>query len=505
MSAIARPPASTDVAPFQPTVKIMRRAGFGKDGPNTESGLNTTANSMAPSKSGSETGDDSQRGTGVVSPTDSVAAKDKASMTREEREAKYKETRERIFKGFEDNDNVENTDANGGLNEVSRANSVNEKKKTKKQRNHDDGFEARSKFNAYYPAVQYPGSTYDQAGNPATFYHAYNAQHHVAMNQPGPLGAAIIHQPYPQPGYQTMPNPAAFPMPMQQMPLMSGPPYNAQTANSPQFSGYSQPTQYYQPTQTQMPMGQHSPAMSSPALSNIQLARPPSQMSDQQWPQNGFPYVYQRPREQQQYYPAPMLDQAPATTMHSIPYQYGQLPYQPNVQSGRAQHPLPGSYTRQPFNPQTRAFVPGSGNMPTAMPYGGRSNEPSARGPGTAFANGNQIAPYGQHSDFYSHMNSVPTSGSSNPAQDPKSYGTRRTTSHTSGPQSPVPNSLSKWGTPAHLPPKPPPPETPSMPEVQHSLPSNVHASMNIQPISNGQPMPSFQNGVYTMPGAGVQ
>lgn len=424
-------------------------------------------------------------------------------MTREEREAKYKETRERIFKGFEDSDNVETTDGNGGLNEVSRASSVNEKKKTKKQRNHDDGFEARSKFNAYYPAVQYPPSTYDQAANPATFYNPYNAQPQVAMNQPGPLGATMIHQPFSQQGYQNVPNPAAFSMPMQQMPLMNGPPYNAPTANTPPFSGYSQPAQYYPPIQPQMPMGQHSPAMSSPALSNIQLARP--QSSDQQWPQNSFPYVYSRPREQQQYYSAPMLDQAPATTMHSIPYQYGQLPYQPNVQGGRAQHPLPGSYTRQPFNPQTRAFVPGSSNMPTAMPYGCRSNESTARGASTTLANGNQIAPYSQHSEFYSQNAPVPTSGSFNPPQDPKSYGTRKTTSHTSGPQSPVPNSLSKWGTPAHLPPKPPPPEIPSLPEVQHSLPSNVHASMNIQPISNGQPMPSFQNGVYSMPGAGAQ
>lgn len=490
----------------------MRRAGFGKDGPNTESGPNTTANSMAPSKAGSETGDDSQRGTGVVSPTDSVAAKDKASMTREEREAKYKETRERIFKGFEDSENAETTDANGALNEVSRTSSVNEKKKAKKQRNRDDDFEARSKFNAYYPSIQYPVSTYDQANNPATFYHPYGPQHHVTISQPGPLGAGMIHQTYSQQGYQNVPNSAAFPMPMQQMPLMNGISYTAQNAGSPPFPNYSQPAQYFQPIQPQIPMGPHTPAMSSPSLSNnVQLARPQPQITDQRWPQNNFTYVYQRPREQQQYYSGPMLDQPPAPTMHSIPYQYGQLPYQPNVQGGRTQHPLPGSYPgslpRQNLNPQTRAFVPGSGNIPSAISLGGRSNESNARGPGTAFANGNQIAPYTQQPESGSQIPSAPTSGSLNQTQDPKSYGTRRTTLHGSGPHSPVPvpNSLSKWGTPAHLPPKPPPPEIPSMPEVQHSLPSNVHASMNVQPITNGQPMPSFQNGVYSMPAAGAQ
>lgn len=483
----------------------MRRSGLNKNGQNAESGPNTTANSMAPSKAGSETGDDSQQGTGVISPTDSAAAKDKASMTREEREAKYKETRERIFKGFEDSDNIEANEIHEVSNEVSRTSSVNEKKKTKKLRNHDDGFEARSKFNAYYPAVQYSVSTYDQTTNPAAYYNSY-PPHPAAMNQSGPLNAAMLQHTY-SPGYQPLPNPPAFPVPMQPIPLMNGPSYNGQPSNSPAFPGYNQPAQYYQPIQPQMPIGQHSSAMSSPALSNnVPLSRPQSQMSEQQWqPQNGFPYGYPRPRDQQQYYPSTVPDQVATGTMHSIPYQYGQLPFQSNLQGGRAQHPLPGSYTRQAFNPQTRAFIPGSGNMPHSFPYNGRSNESMARGPGPAFPNGSQSAPCAPYSDSYLQAPPVSMPTPFNQNQDPKSYGNRKSSSHTNGSPSPAPSSLSKWGTPAHLPPKPPPPETPSVPEAQHSLPINVHAGVNVQSMGNGQPMPSYQNGVYSMPAASNQ
>lgn len=501
MSSISRLPVSTDAVPFQPAVKIMRRRGLNKDGQSVDSGPNTTANSMGPSKAGSETGDDSQQGTGVVSPTDSVAAKDKVSMTREEREAKYKETRERIFKGFEDSENIEANEVNELSNEVSRTSSVNEKKKTKKQRNHDDGFEARSKFNAYYPPMQYSVSTYDQTTNPTAYYNSY-PPHPATMNQSGPLNATMLQQAYSQ-GYQPLPNPPAFPVSMQPVPLMNGHSYNGQTSTPPAYPGYNQPAQYYQPIQQQMPIGPHSSAMSSPALSNnVPPSRPQSQMSDQQWQQNGFPYGYPRPRDQQQYYPPPMHDQVATGPMHSIPYQYGQLPFQSNMPGGRAPHPLPGSYTRQPFNPQTRAFVPGSGNMNM---YNGRSNEPMARGPGPAFPNGNQSAPCGPYSDTYLQAPSVSMPAPFNQNQDPKSYGNRKSSSHTNGPQSPVPSSLSKWGTPAHLPPKPPPPETPSMPEAQHSLPTNVHTGVNVQTMGNGQPMPSFQNGVYSLPAAGTQ
>ncbi len=504
LSAIPRLPASTDPTPVsQPAVKIMRRAGLGKDGQANESGAVTNDSSKFPSKSGSEAEDGSQQGTGVASPTDSNNAKDKASMTREEREAKYKETRERIFKGFENNDNADG-DATAGIlpsNEVSRTGSANEKKKTKKHRNNDDGFHARSQYNAYYPPMQYPVSTFDQAGTSAAYFSPYGLQQINAMGPSGNLSPPMLQQGYNQ-GYHSMPSTPAYPMAMQQSPVTSGSNMNGQING---LGVYNQqiPQQYYQPMQQTM-IGHHSPAMSSPALStHAQLSRPQPQMPDQPWSQNGLPYSYQLSRNQQPMYPPQMHDRPPVG-IPAVPYQYGQLPYQPNAPGGKAPHPLPGSYNRQAFNPQTRAFVPSTGFVPLPnAAYGGRT-----------LSNGSQTQPYSQQPGTYLHPSSTPSMpfaspmpglGSFVPGHDSKSYGTRKNSSQTIDSQSPGQSSLSKWGTPANLPPKPPPLDVPSMPDTQHSLPMNIHANMNLHAMGNGQSMPSFQNGVYSMPGqAGV-
>ena len=478
----------------------MRRAGLGKDGQAIESGVSTNDSSKFPSKSGSEVGDGSQQGTGVASPTDSANAKDKASMTREEREAKYNETRERIFKGFKNNENADGDATAGTLpsNEVSRTSSASEKKRMKKHRNNDDGFHARSQYNAYYPTMQYPNTTFDQAGVSPAYFSPYGPQQVPTIGPSVNLSPPMFQQGYNQ-GYQTMPNSSSYPMVMQQGPMMSGTNLNGQSNG---LGVYHQqfPQQYYQPMQ-QTVISQQSPAMSSPALSsNAQLSRPQPQMLDQQWPQNGYSYSYQQSRSQQPMYPPQLHDRSPPVGIPTVPYQYGQLPYQPNAPGGKAPHPLPGSYNRQAFNPQTRAFVPGNGFIsPQVAPYGSRTS-----------SNGSQTQLYGQQSGTYlqpsstsgmPYLSPVPGFGPFIAGQDPKSYGTRKSSSQTNDSQSPGQSSLSKWGTPAHLPPKPPPPDAPIVPENQHSLPMNIHASMNLQAMGNGQSMPSFQNGVYSMPG----
>lgn len=506
LSAIPRLPASADAAPFQPAVKIMRRAGVGKDVSNNESGADTTESSINPSKAGSEVGEGSQRGTGFVSPSNSVTAKDKASMTREEREAKYKETRERIFKGFEDTDNVDSNSANEAHNQVSRASSVNEKKKTKR-RNNDDGFEARSKFNAYYPAIQYAGTTYDQTANPASYYNPYGPSPNMSMSQPGSLGVPVQPQAY-QPGYPALGHSPSFPMAVQQIPMMNDPFYNSLAHNSPAFPIYNHPThaQYYQSVPPPIAMGQQPPAVPPPAIShNGQPSRPQSQMSDQQWQSNSFSYPYQRSRDQQPFYPSSIPDQSSGTNINPTSYQYGQLPYQTAAPGGRSQHPLPGSYTRPAFNPQTRSFVPGAGVPPQIPSFNARGYDSATRGTSTAFANGKEMTPYVQHPSPYTPLPSTSIPVTFTPSVDSKGYGSRKSTTQANGTQSPVLNSISKYGAPAHLPPKPPPPETPSLPDAQHTLPSSVHAAVGIQLMSNGQSMPSFQNGVYSMPSVGDQ
>lgn len=485
LSKAQAPAPAGEVPTVQPAIKIMRRTGRGKDGQKTESGATTATNSMPPSKAGSETGDESQQGTGVVSPTDSNAAKDKSNMTREEREANYRARREQLF-GPES----ENADSNDTSNDVSRTNSRNEKKKKKHNKNNDDGFEARSQFNAYYPTVHYPMATYDQATNGVM---AYCSPYTL---QSGNTGGVMLQQGYQQ-GYPPMPNTQGFPSAANQAPMIScfnGPippsTYNQQT-----------PTQYYSAIHQGSGMNHPSPGLSSPPTSaGAQMSRPPSQMTDQQWPQNGYSYPYLQPREQQQFFaPPPMQNPNTRFGVTSVPYQYGQLPYQPGLQGAKAQHPLPGSYSRQTFNPQTRAFVPNSGsNPPQTVSYGGAPSP--MRNTSTPSSNGAQCHSYGPQAPSYLQMATTPFPGGYNIGQESKVNGTRKSSSEQSASQSPAQSSLSKWGTPANLPAKPPPPEIPNIPEA-HSLPMNNQFNVNVQPMSGGQPMPSFHNGVYSIPG----
>ena len=449
---------------------------------------------MVPSKAGSETEDESQRDTGVASPTGSHIAKDKSTMTREEREAKYKETRERIF-GPE----TETAESSEGVNGVSRTSSSNEKKK-KKHKNNDDGFEARSQFNAYYPSMQYPVTTYDQSTNSTAYYSPYAMQTGDMMSQNGHLGASMLQQGYHQ-GYQTVTNAQGFPTARGQNSSL-----NRYDMQNPQAVSYDPQTSshYYSPVHEGNNMGQQSPAMSSAAISNqAQYARPQSQMSDQPWPQTGYPYPYAQPRDQLQFFPSQMPGPNTMSGVASIPYQYGQLPIQAGMQGARAQHPLPGSYKSQSFNPQTRAFVPNGGSVPVQSVPLLNSPNYSTRGAAMSFQNSNQHSPSSQQDSSYSQVLLNTSPGPHNFSQESRPYGARKSSSQAHATHSPVQSSLSKWGTPSHLPRKPPPPETPSIPEGQHSLPMNSQFNISVQAMNGG--LPNFQNGVYSMPGAGPQ
>ncbi|KAL9131762.1 MAG: hypothetical protein Q9217_000367 [Psora testacea] len=478
LASSAAPPS------IQPAMKIMRRPGLGKDGQASNSGVATTESSVAPSKAGSENGEECQHGTGAVSPTESTLAKDKAAMTRAEREARYKEKREELFgPQSEDADNE-------AVNEASRSSSRNEEKKRKKKhKNNDDGFEARSQFNAYYPTIQYAVNQFDQTVNPAAYLNPYSVQ---PANSPQQSQANFMTpgmlQPTIQSPFQNIVPAQSFQPTLNQMSMMGG--CNPQA----QFQGYDQqtPTQFFSVMQPPVPMSQQPSSIISPSIGGgAQLSRPQSQMSDQQqWSQNGYSYPYQQqPREQHQQQSFPQ-------GVPSLPYQFGQLPCQAPARSGKLQHPLPGSYTRQQnLNPQTRAFIPnGSPGNPRTPPHCKSSGTSSNRSPPMHLPNGGQFA----QAPTYVQM----PASNQNIKQEPKSRSTRKSSAQTNGTHSPLPSSLSKWGTPATLPPKPPPPETPSMPD---SLPMNNQFSANIQPMSGGQPMPHYQNGVYSMPGADHQ
>lgn len=471
----------------QPSMKIMRRAGLGNDSQN-ESGPNTATSSMGPSKAGSETGDESQRVSGVTSPTDSAIAKDKAAMTREEREAKYKETRERIFGGAEETQNSETVDA---VNDSSRTSSASGKKKSKRNKNNDDDFEARSSYNAYWPTAQYPNAPYGPTANPVTYFTPYLQQSNGQTPQSG-----VTHG-YNQP-YQSGPQMQQYPMSVPQAPMPSGPvtypqnfAYTQNNGSQPYPYAQQMPQQYYPPMQPQPQTIPQSPAMSSPALSTSGHSRPQSQMSDQHWSQGSFQspmYPGFNGRQvsfQPQGQPQMMVQ---STTPNPSPYPYGQLPFNSSSPSGRSQHPLPGSYNRQAFNPQTRAFVP---SVPSFVPpqpaaFTGRPTETSGYRPGPTFPVQNGMPPYMQQPLNNIHVPNVPQIGQYNQLplaqtfNQPQSQ--RKTSANNTRSQSPGQSSLSKWARPENLPPKPPPSEASNKP-------------------SNGMPnMPRFHNGTYTNP-----
>ncbi|KAL8927774.1 MAG: hypothetical protein Q9208_002190 [Pyrenodesmia sp. 3 TL-2023] len=487
-------PNNDNSASMLPAVKIMRRAGLGKGGHRVDSGPNTTESSMAPSKAGSEAGDDSGRGTGLVSPTESNPGKDRAAMTREEREAKYKETRDRIFKGFEDVEGADPAASNEAAPGISRTSSTNGKRKSRKQRNADDGFEARSHYTAYYPSMPFVGPSFGSTPVSPAYFNPGVPQHYPTMGD----SSGMVPGMYPPlfgPGYSPMPNTPVYPSPAQQYPTTSSPTSNG-FSNMQPFPSYIQqvPLQYYPQPQSSPALGHRSPVISSPLLgSTAQLPSPegqPSQASEQQWP---YPYPYQQPTSQQQFYPTQNPPQSSVTSVQTVPYQYGQLPCPPNLPGSRNAHPLPGSYNRQQaFNPQIRSFVPNSAVQPLFI--GHTVHDPAVSGQisnTTATPSG---PPHVVAATPPVQMSNVPQFGSFVPTSEPKPLIPRKSQNRSDENHAPPMSTLAKWGTPANLPPKPPPLDPPGMPP---SLPQSIPAPPSLPKLSSGQSMPTFQNGIY--------
>lgn len=449
-----------------PARKIMRR------GDEVKSGTNTGANSEGPSKTTSEAGGASGSDGG-----NDAENKDKSAMTREEREARYKEARQRIF-GVAEAEETEATDATVSSEEkdVSRSSSASGKKKTKKQRNYDDdGFEARSRFNVVYPP-QYtvPGFSGDTN---AVYYGGY----------PG----AIQNQQYTAMGPNVSPTASYsgnFPvmMPQEAQPQYAWTGQNFQTGNGamnyPNYNasvpnGYDLSTDFQRGMQsfqsTSMP-SQVTPKIGTPPIATYgETFRPQNMPMNQGWPQMAHQPSYpmnQSPYMQSGHGDRPISASGPGPV--STPYAYGQFP-NPGFSTGkpnRNQHPLPGSFNRQQFNPQSQAFVPGGRNGPFTMQpnmqpmpqqgmngYGNfqmpRPSPPSSHPPTFSSPrvpqNSNSVPPkvtnHGISHPLPQPVSSHPTSAPPNTAQS-------------GNPSVPAQSSIAKWGTPAHLPPKPPPP-----------------------------------------------
>ena len=477
----------------------MRRAGLGGFKQKTNAEGNTTASSTDASKTTSDVGGESGSDEGrnhVQSPTESTTAKDKTALTREEREAKYKEARERIFKGFEEADVA---DTNAGLeesNEPSRSSSTSGRKKTKQQKNaQDDGFEARSQFNAYYPTMQYAGPNFAATGQDIPFYNPYGVLPTNSSTQTPFLNSRTGQQ-HNFPVQQMHAFGSQFQLGAQQ-PFTAGFNPYGQGLVQPPSMGYNQGVnnQYSQGlSQSGMP-SQRSSAMSSPSMNTFaQPVQLQPQSSHSQWSQ---PY-YQSPYQGQvaQQHSSSNQQQQNRNGMHtaaSIPYPYGQLPGHPGRPNYQNQHPLPGSFKRQSFNPKTQSFIPGSGfpASPT-IAYGPQPYAANTVSRGQGNQHSSQ-APVNMPRQMPQHT--YPTSFTVPPSVVPPSSKTFASHSATGqSPQAQGQSSLSKWGTPSHLPPKPPPPQMPCFMDSQRSLPPNIYAAAASQAI--GQSPLSVQQGV---------
>jgi hypothetical protein len=478
--------ASTPPAEL-PARKIMRR----DDG---KSGTNTTANSQNASKTTSEI--DGSDGSNDGNDKE----KDKAALTREEREARYKEARQRIFGSAESEEN-EAAEGTGSGEEkdkdASRSSSAAGKKKNKKQRNYDDDdFQARSRFNVYYPQ-QYPAPGYN--GENAVYYNGF----------PGPV---------PNPQYSSM-NAGASP------PTNYSNPYP--TAISPDGQAqYGWPGQQFQPSNGSTMYPNYGTMQSGYDLSNdfqrgmsFQNAGIPSQVTPKMGnvPMASYQDSYQQPQHmsmnpgwsqmpQQPSYPMAQGSYAPSgpgnrpmSAPHQGPmptsYPFGQFPANPyNGKPNHHQHPIPGSYNRQQFNPQSQAFIPGGRNMPFQMQPGMSQGPPPMNGYGY-----NNYQMPGPNTMAHQVPRMSPSAGSTPSFSSPQSIqgngsagAMHRNTSQPGDPASS--SSIAKYGTPSHLPAKPPAPVP--VPQSGPKLPSMVRIPSNMGPtLVSSVPAVSLRGG----------
>jgi hypothetical protein len=452
------------------------------------SGQSTTANSAGASKAASEIGGDGK--------------KDKSNMTREEREKQYAEARLRILGAAEPDPEDANKAANE--NDLSRTSSASGKKNKPKKRKDDDDFQPRSQFPEYYGGQAYnPGY-----GDGSFYFPQYASGMMTTAQQPYLMQPTASPQPV---AYSSGYDPTS---PMQYMaPQQYGPqPSNAATAQT-----YSQTSSGQYELSQQLanmsfgPQNQVNQPQKTGSSPNYPTGQPQQAWSTS--PYDSQQYLY--PQQQQPVY-GQYPDRSPGQAQATIPYPYGQLPASSHL-SGKMQHPLPGSFNRQQFNPATQAFIPGgvgrggpmqiptqanayygqfpmnsTPSMQTYRPSSGPPSGPYAR-PSPSKSNTNAYpSPAMQHPvQAYVNNGATPTmpfstmaaSYNQGPTQSqPQSYSAHNETRPMPGlgattgqlahplPQAlnaQLPNkvnsesSIAKWGTPASLPPKPPTPTDP--------------------------------------------
>ena len=409
--SLLQPNTNQTPPPNMPAMKIMRRVGQPAE-KGSASG-STAPSSCAPSKATSEAGLETSDGASSAAAT---PARDRVTMSREEREAKYQEARERIFRDFPESKSSDSPKSGEQSANISRSSSKAGRKKGPRQKTpHDDGFEARSQFNAYYYGGPYTQMPYNNMVNDGSF---------VAPTYAIGPGAAANFAPAPVNAmYSTHANMNTVPQYQMGSPTLS---------NQTTWQGGNMQPAGYPATQLHPMMPQQNTPRQPTNLNTYNPYPQPSQS----WGQAQYQSSYQIPGGQRN-----LAQHWPVVSPHNgqIPYNYGQSPHQnfAQVATGNSvQHPSQASFTRAPFNPQSRSFAP--------------SANPSQRHAE------NGIAPVWKENTSNAPRNTAipqPTMRNNNyPPFNPPNVQAKSTENR---------DSIAKWGTPAHLPPKPPPSEVP--------------------------------------------
>ncbi|PGH19146.1 hypothetical protein AJ80_04226 [Polytolypa hystricis UAMH7299] len=472
-----------------PAMKIMRRVG--QPGDKASASGSTAASSSAPSKATSETGgegcNDDERN-GAASSSGATPAKERTALTREEREAKYQEARERIFRDFPESKSSENSNSGDHSTNISRSNSATGRRKNFRQRTpHDDSFEARSQFNAYYPGVPYStgpppfsGVMHDSSfvntnnfaaatpSSPPSVNFSQTNQGNMFYQQQG--GMNSMHQ------YQL-----GVPSHLGQNSWQPG------AMQQPSYPGFY-------PTNHLPPMSQQSSARSSPAMNSYVVPNTTQyQQPHSTWNQPQFQPTFS-PASAQRNPPTVHWPSFPPQSMSTgqVPYHFGQVPGQPfpqNLQHGSGQHPLPGNFSHSSFNPQTRSFIPGNAGQAR---FSGHTSQ-RTNNPHFAPAQFQPQAGWPNSQDHNTHTTNHPHSRPGNMS------GPHSSTSHHSA-HGLKHDSIAKWGTPSHLPPKPPPSEVSYDFELKNRvLPPQVYPGSNNTVSTQGP-----KNGPLVVSGGGL-
>ncbi|KAJ5489658.1 hypothetical protein N7539_004548 [Penicillium diatomitis] len=425
-------PVSNEKPVHPMPTKIMRRT----DGrPSAEGSI--AASSSVASKAASEAGSTDQDGDRTGS-AGSMSAKDRMAMTREEREAKYAEVRERIFRDFPESAKSETS---GDSTSMSRSSSTTGRKKAAKQRTPlDDGFEARSQFNVYYPGNPY--------GNNMSGYNSSVSDGSYSNNVPYMVGPGVAP---PNGGYTPTNQNMMYSGQMSANGLSQYPARMTPQMNGVQsWQGTGTPQQ--SPYQGYSSMNQTSTGLQQAAIKSPQTTGNYMTPNSPQFAQNtnwanptymGHPpqhAVHQRTPQTPSWpnYPAQNANSA-TVTPHVATYSYAQYPGQ-HLNSSFNNSGAP--HARSHFNPQTRSFVPGDTGA-QRHPVKGVSSRMQAygnRAPPVAQPNWSRFPDPAPNQSFESFSNANPPRNSSPASQ----------------------TSIARWGTPSHLPPKPPPSEVSS-------------------------------------------